>query len=506
MTMTSLLSWLPGIVMRAGHGEEAVLDGSGLACPAAARVFGFRPLPANLESGQGLVGFGIVSDPGVGAAMFEDMPHLEPGSLELLRSCEGEPMIPCGENRPARSGRDTLNQGGPTMPVRPSWAGTILALGLLAGAVPAGAAPVGPALAQEEAGSEPQVRAVLFYSPACPHCHEVMENHLPPLLDRYGEGLRIVAVNVDTPQGQTLYQAVVGHYRIPPDRLGVPALVVGDRVLVGSWEIPSELPGLVEGGLARGGVDWPPVREVRAYLALRGIASDEPAELESWMLAGAEGEQVAFVLGADRALGVGGALERFRRDPVGNGAAVVVLLGMLAAVAMSVRDVAGARPPRGEWPRWVVPVLALLGAGVAAYLAFVEVTGTEAVCGPVGDCNRVQLSPYARIAGVPVGVLGLVGYLTLGSLWVVAVRSPARRTLMHRLVWAMALGGVAFSIYLTFLEPFVIGATCVWCLNSAVVMTLILLVATPTVRLPSGGAVASRGRRRARERERARRA
>lgn len=84
------------LVMRAGHGEEAVLDGSGLACPAAARVFGFRPLPANLESGQGLVGFGIVSDPGVGVAMFEAMPHLEPGSLELLHAfpLESAPACP----------------------------------------------------------------------------------------------------------------------------------------------------------------------------------------------------------------------------------------------------------------------------------------------------------------------------------------------------------------------------------------------------------------------------
>lgn len=71
-------------VMRARHGEEVVLNGEGLACPAAARAFGFRPLPANLESGKGLVGFGIVSDPTVGQAMFNAMPRLDPGSVGLL--------------------------------------------------------------------------------------------------------------------------------------------------------------------------------------------------------------------------------------------------------------------------------------------------------------------------------------------------------------------------------------------------------------------------------------
>ena len=48
----------------------------------------------------------------------------------------------------------------------------------------------------------------------------------------------------------------------------------------------------------------------------------------------------------------------------------------------------------------------------------------------------------------------------------------------------MTAGGVLFSIYLTFLEPFVIGATCAWCLSSAVIMTLLLLLVTVHV---SGG-------------------
>jgi len=71
-------------VMRARHGEDVLLDAAGIACPAAAAAFGFEPLPAGLASGQGLVGFGIVSDPEVGRRIFERMPKLEPGSLEAL--------------------------------------------------------------------------------------------------------------------------------------------------------------------------------------------------------------------------------------------------------------------------------------------------------------------------------------------------------------------------------------------------------------------------------------
>jgi len=46
----------------------------------------------------------------------------------------------------------------------------------------------------------------------------------------------------------------------------------------------------------------------------------------------------------------------------------------------------------------------------------------------------------------------------------------------------MTCFGIAFSIYLTFLEPFVIGATCAWCLTSAIVMTALFWLAAPRAR------------------------
>jgi uncharacterized membrane protein len=128
-----------------------------------------------------------------------------------------------------------------------------------------------------------------------------------------------------------------------------------------------------------------------------------------------------------------------------------------------------------------VPVLAVAGIGVAAYLTYVEMSGTLAVCGPVGDCNTVQQSPYARVAGVPVGGLGLAGYAMILVAWGLSRAGRpemARRATLGLLL--MAFVGVLFSVYLTFLEPFVIGATCMWCLTSAVIMTLLLwLVAGP---------------------------
>ena len=170
--------------------------------------------------------------------------------------------------------------------------------------------------------------------------------------------------------------------------------------------------------------------------------------------------------------------DRFKLDPAGNSLSVLVLIGMVVSLILR------GYPPRvkgGPWPPWVIPGLVLLGAAVAAYLSYIEVTQAQAVCGPVGDCNTVNQSEYATLFGfLPVGVLGLLGYGGMLVLWVLrhsaAGRMPRWATLG---LWAAALLGTLFSVYLTFLEPFVIGATCAWCLTSAVVMTLLLWATAP---------------------------
>ena len=119
--------------------------------------------------------------------------------------------------------------------------------------------------------------------------------------------------------------------------------------------------------------------------------------------------------------------------------------------------------------------------GVSIYLGSVEASGADAVCGPVGDCNAVQQSEYASIFGIPIGVLGVIGYGLLLAGWIVSrVAKGALADLGLIFAVAVAFGGTLFSIYLTFLEPFVIGATCVWCLTSAVaIMGLLWLTAGP---------------------------
>jgi uncharacterized membrane protein len=128
--------------------------------------------------------------------------------------------------------------------------------------------------------------------------------------------------------------------------------------------------------------------------------------------------------------------------------------------------------------RIAILVLALIGAGIAGYLTYVHYAGLKVLCLSSGSCETVQASSYAKLDGIPVAVLGLIGYVgILGSL---AVRGELGRIAG----FAVALIGFGFSMYLTYRELFTIKAICQWCVSSAVIMTLlVILTAIRTLRV-----------------------
>ena len=169
----------------------------------------------------------------------------------------------------------------------------------------------------------------------------------------------------------------------------------------------------------------------------------------------------------------------------GFGMGLVVMIGLILALAYAivvlVLAVFGrAVQPGPDWVTFLVPALCMIGLGVAGYLTFVETRQVAAVCGPVGDCNTVQSSPYAKLFGwVPVGLLGLFGYLAILGAWVLGhFRRGGLADLAVVAMFAFSLFGVLFSIYLTYLELAVILAICVWCLTSAVILAILLVLTT----------------------------
>jgi uncharacterized membrane protein len=129
-----------------------------------------------------------------------------------------------------------------------------------------------------------------------------------------------------------------------------------------------------------------------------------------------------------------------------------------------------------------VAVLAVLGAAIAGYLTWVHFAELEPYCvGGTGGCERVQSSPYAELAGVPVAVIGLAGYLAV----LASLALPDRS-----LTAFLALVGAGFNAYLTYLELAVIDAICQWCVASAVVMTA--LAVTSVARFVAGEGLSER--------------
>jgi uncharacterized membrane protein len=325
----------------------------------------------------------------------------------------------------------------------------------------------------QEVEDQPVVRAVLFYSPACGHCENLIQNQLPPLLEQYGPQLKIVAINTMLPDGSKLYQSTVEYYQIPNDRLGVPMLIVADNVMVGGGEIPEKFPDIIQTSLDNGGTDWPDIPGM--IEVLEGVQfSSRPSGSTS------EGQATQST-----EVGPSSMIDKFKQDPIANTIAVIVLLGMVISIIWSVINFTRPITEKVFWPDWLIPVLSIFGMGVAFYLTYVETSGVEAVCGPVGDCNTVQLSPYAILFGlIPVGLLGLIGYALIFVGWIFYRFGPKSFHWVTAIaVWGMAFFGVLFSIYLTFLEPFVIGATCMWCIASAIIITVIFLAASNPAKL-----------------------
>ncbi|MEN8040538.1 MAG: vitamin K epoxide reductase family protein [Actinomycetota bacterium] len=343
-----------------------------------------------------------------------------------------------------------------------------------------------PALAQSNTDDDPVVQAVMFFSPTCGHCELVITEHLPVIFEQFGGEpavlfddavppeevaffqmtngtLEILLVDASVEIGATMFGEDSERFGI--ERPGVPRLDIRDSYLVGSEQIPTEFPGIIEDGLASGGIPWPDVPGLEEALAtIPGSSEVVPPVTD-----GSAGESSEVLPGAaDETIG-----DKIARDPLGNGLAIVVLAGLLASLILV--PVLVHRGSLRDGPSWIIPVLATVGLGVSLYLASVESSGVEAVCGPVGDCNAVQQSEYASIFGVPVGVLGAIAYIGLIIGWIVTRISKGRiADIAAFLIAATAFGGTVFSAYLTFLEPFVIGATCMWCLTSALAIVGLL--------------------------------
>lgn len=368
----------------------------------------------------------------------------------------------------------------------------------------------------------PVVYGVFFYSPTCPHCHQVIQNDWPGIQEEFGEQLRVLFVDATTQSGNQLMN--LARTAMGIEATGVPMLIIGNNVMIGGNQIPAMTPLIVREGLAQGGIGYPPIPGIDAIFEQALARAAEEADASAEPEAAADSAE-AVETAAPAPLTVA---ERLAADPIANGFAILILallvisvvaapfslqsnaktLRKLARTALIVIPLLGVGLSLFLLPGWdnqplvlvlagvefivffllfvaaiqpnaqnrlarlSIPLIVLAGLGVAGYLAAVELSQSEAVCGLVGNCNVVQSSPYAQVFGIPIGVLGILGYAAILVLW--GIQQFTHSSAITNLLRVGVLLGALFSIYLTFLEPFVIGATCLWCLSSAVIMLFLL--------------------------------
>lgn len=123
-------------------------------------------------------------------------------------------------------------------------------------------------------------------------------------------------------------------------------------------------------------------------------------------------------------------------------------------------------------------VFAFLGIADSAYLAEHEANGTPLICNiqSLSGCNTVAESQYSRFFGIPLAQYGVLFYSILFVLS--ALELAIFNRLLRRILQGISLVGIIASLYFTFVQVFVIGAFCIYCLASAIIALFIFICAS----------------------------
>ena len=121
--------------------------------------------------------------------------------------------------------------------------------------------------------------------------------------------------------------------------------------------------------------------------------------------------------------------------------------------------------------------LVIIGVLVSIYMTVYKISGNEGMCLGSGDCSTVNASRFSEVNGIPVAVIGIVGYLAILGVHLFENRSPFMRKNATLLIFGMALTGFIFTVWLVYIEIAVLKALCPFCVTSQVAMTLIFIIA-----------------------------
>jgi len=311
---------------------------------------------------------------------------------------------------------------------------------------------------------QPVVHVILFYSDGCPFCDQVLTSTLPDLEQKFSFKLNILLMDVATLDDIDNLYSLGAALGLSKEQVQVPFLLIDHIALVGADEINAQLSGLVDQYLANGGIDLPDIPQLTGMLA-------KATDFSSVRLGVQLAAQTATTPSSSG-------------FPLAEAVMAIMIIAILLAILFIARSLQGkALNPLIGWRDIAIPILTMIGMGMSIYLSYVEISHIQAFCGPVGDCNTVQSSPYAKLFGFfPVGLFGALGYLALLVAWLAGrYRSGSFSHVSGPILFGMAMFGTLFSVYLTYLEIFILHAVCIWCLGSAIVITALMLLTLPHI-------------------------
>ncbi len=127
---------------------------------------------------------------------------------------------------------------------------------------------------------------------------------------------------------------------------------------------------------------------------------------------------------------------------------------------------------------WAAVALAVIGTLIATYMTIYKWTDNNAMCLGSGDCSTVNASVYSEVYGIPVALVGVGGYLAI--LAVVLLEQFGKGKFFKNngplLAFGLGVGGFGFTLYLVYVEAFVLSAWCPFCVASQVTMTILFII------------------------------
>jgi uncharacterized membrane protein len=121
-------------------------------------------------------------------------------------------------------------------------------------------------------------------------------------------------------------------------------------------------------------------------------------------------------------------------------------------------------------------VLVVIGLLVSIYMTIYKLTENNAMCLGSGDCSTVNSSKYSEVYGIPLGFVGVVGYVAILVLHLLENRNLFMRRNATLFIFGLSLTGFLFTLYLIYVEFAILNALCPFCLTSQVAMTITFII------------------------------